>query len=105
MKDTVKALSVYHLMSALSIRPAAPPPATSSYSPLASLPIELAVEDLLAGAEVQPAFGDGNDLAPHDLPLDVRIGIVFAGIVVSVLARRLMWRDLFQPAIVVLVKA
>ncbi len=73
--------------------------------PLAPAPVELAIEDLLPLAEVQPAFGHSDHhLASHDLPLDVCTGIVFARVVVTVLARRLMGRDLFQPPVVVLVQ-
>src|SRR5262245_56439415 len=46
--------------------------------------VELAVEDLLPGAEVELAVGDGDDdLAAHDLPLHVGVGVVLAGAVVG----------------------
>ncbi len=64
---------------------------TSTRSPS---PVELPVEDLLPRPEVQSPFGDRDDyLAPHDLPLDVHIGIVLTGVVVPVLAHRLVRRD------------
>jgi hypothetical protein len=45
--------------------------------------VELAVKDLLPGAEVELAGGDGDDdFAAHDLPLEVGVGVVFAGAVV-----------------------
>ena len=45
--------------------------------PLPPPPIELAVEDLLPGAEVEAVVGDRHDhLAAHDLPLHMRIGVV-----------------------------
>jgi hypothetical protein len=48
-------------------------------------PVEFAVEDLLPGAEVEFAGGDGgDDLAAHDLSLEMGVGIVFAGAVVAV---------------------
>ena len=51
--------------------------------------VELAVEDLLPGAEVELAVGDRHDhLAAHDLPLQVGVGVVLAGAVVVVLADR-----------------
>ena len=61
--------------------------------------VELAVEDLLPRAEVQPAVGDRHDhLAAHDLALHVRVGVVLAGAVVPVAADRLVRRQLLQPA-------
>ena len=59
--------------------------------------IKLAVEDLLPGAEVELALCDGNDnLPPHDLPLQMPIGIILTGIM-PVLRHRLMRRKLLQP--------
>src|SRR5262245_40221451 len=53
--------------------------------PLVPVAIELAVEDLFPGAEVEFALGDGADDFPaHDLPLEVGVGVVFAGAVVVV---------------------
>ena len=73
--------------------------------PLPPAPVELPVEDLFPGPEVQQPFGDCHHyLAPHDLPLDVRIGIVFP-CVVPVLADRLVRGELFQPLFVVMVQA
>ena len=55
--------------------------------PFATTAVELPVEDLLPGAEVQPSVGDGHHhFASHHLPLDVGIGIIFAGLVVLVRA-------------------
>ena len=57
--------------------------------PLAPAAVELAVEDLLPRAEVELALGDGHDdLAAHDLPLQVGVGVVLAGAVVVVVLRR-----------------
>ncbi len=62
--------------------------------PLPSPPIELPVEDLLPRPEVQPPFGHGDyDFSSHDLPLDMRVGVVFPGVVVAVLAGRVVRRD------------
>ena len=53
---------------------------------LSSHAVELAVKDLLPGAEVQFAVCDGNhNFATHDLPLHVRIGIILARAVMLVL--------------------
>ena len=72
---------------------------------LASPPVELPVEDLLPRPKVQLTIGHcHHDLAAHDLPLDVHIGIVFPRIVMPVLACRLMRRDLFQPGIMVMLQ-
>ena len=50
--------------------------------------VELAVEDLLPGAEVEFAAGHGNnDLPTHDLTFHVRVGIVFSH-VVAILGHR-----------------
>ncbi len=71
---------------------------------LSSAAIEFAIEDLLPRTEVQFALGDRDDnLASHNLPFHVRIGIVLAGTVVHVLAYRLVRGELFQPALVILV--
>src|SRR5262249_36047685 len=57
--------------------------------PLGPPPVELAVEDLLPGPEVELPLRDRHhDLAPHDLPLHVGIGVVLAGAVVLVAGRR-----------------
>ncbi len=62
---------------------------------LAPAPIELSIEDLLPGAEIQPPFGHcHDDLPPHDLPLDVRIGVILPGVIARVSAYRLVWCDL-----------
>jgi hypothetical protein len=68
--------------------------------------IELAVEDLFPRAEVELAFGDGDDdLAAHDLPFHVGVGIVFAGAVVLVLGGGRVGGELFEPDIVVVQQA
>ncbi len=59
--------------------------------------IELTVKDLLPGPEVELAVRDrDNDLAAHDRTLEVRVGVVLAG-VVSILGYRLMGRKTFEP--------
>jgi len=48
--------------------------------------VELPVKDLLSGAQVELAVGDGHDdLAAHDLPLHVRVGVVLARVIVAIL--------------------
>jgi hypothetical protein len=71
--------------------------------PLRPVAVELAVEDLLPGAEVELALGDGDDdLAAHDLAFEVGVGVVLAGAVVGVpLRRRVERRQAFQPRLVV----
>ena len=76
--------------------------------------VKLTVKDLLPGAKVEAAAGDGNDhLTAHDLPLQVRIGIpvtlirtgVLAGAVVLVLADGCVRFQLFEPHLVIVVQA
>src|SRR5215813_11604574 len=56
---------------------------------LAAPAVELAVENLLPRTQIELSFRDRHhNLAPHDLPLHVRIGIVFPGVVVAVLVHR-----------------
>lgn len=50
--------------------------------PLSAPSVELPVEDLLPGAEIQLALGDGvHGFTSHDLPLHMGVGVVFAHIV------------------------
>ena len=71
----------------------------------APAPVEFSVEDLLPGAEVQLAVGDGNDdFTPHDLTLQMGVGIVLSGIIVAILANRFMGCELFQPQGVVVMQ-
>ncbi len=77
------------------------------HHPLGPSPVEFAVEDLFPGAEVEFAFGDGNDDLPaHDLAFVMGVGVVFAGAIVGVtLGRGVEGGQLFQPLFVVLVQA
>ena len=60
--------------------------------------VEFAVEDLLPRAEIEFAVGDRHDhLAPHDLAFQVRIGVILAGPVVTVLGNRFVRGEFFQP--------
>jgi hypothetical protein len=73
--------------------------------PLASHAIELPVEDLLPGAEIQLAIRDRNDhLAPHHLAFKVGVGVVFAGTVVPVLIGGCMRGKFLQPSLIILVE-
>ena len=75
--------------------------------PLRPVAVELAVEDLLPRAEVELALGDrDDDLAAHDLPLQVGVGVVLAGAVVVVVVRVGVERgELLQPDAEVVVQA
>ena len=69
-------------------------------------PIELAIEDLHPGAEVEAAFRHGDDFAAHDLAFHVGVGVVFAGAVVGVALGRFVERgQLLQPLFVIGVQA
>ena len=67
--------------------------------------VKFAVEDLFPWAEIEFAFGDGDDdFAAHDLALQVGVGVIFAGAIVPVGAGRLVWREFFQPDFVVVME-
>jgi hypothetical protein len=71
---------------------------------LAPYPVELAIEDLLPGTEIQPAVRHRyHHLAPHHLTLEVGICVVLAGSVVPVLTRRLVRGEALQPGLVIVV--
>ena len=73
---------------------------------LSAAAVEFAVEDLFPRAEIEFAFGDGDDdFAAHDLAFQVGVGVVFAGAVVVVGAGRRVRREFFQPDLVVVMKA
>lgn len=75
-------------------------------NPLPPPSVEFAVEDLLPGTEVELAGGDGHHhFAAHDLALHVRVGVIFAGAVVTVLRDRLVRGQFLQPVVVVLEEA
>ena len=60
--------------------------------------VKLTVKDPLPRAEVESAVGHrDHNLAPHHLPLQVRVGIVLAGAVVPVLVDRRVRRQPFKP--------
>jgi hypothetical protein len=64
--------------------------------------IELAVENLLPWTKVElSARYRNHDFASHQLALDVRIGIVFPGIVVTILVDRFMGRQFLKDFVVV----
>src|SRR5947209_142211 len=71
----------------------------------AAAAVKLAVEDLLPRAEVEPAGGDRNDNFPaHDLPLQMRVGVIFAGPVVFIFRDWFVGRQSFQPLRVIIVQ-
>ena len=76
--------------------------------PLVALPIELGVEDLLPGAEVEFSVGDQHDhLVVDDQRFQVRVAVVFPRLVVLIVLAEGRKRlqplvDIFdQPALVV----
>src|SRR5581483_128225 len=91
-------------------RPAAPAPAIPPFlpvppnshphhlddDPFPPLPVELSVENLLPRAEIELPGGDRqHDLMPHDRALQVRVCVVFAGLVMPV--RQRGRREPFEP--------
>jgi hypothetical protein len=73
---------------------------------LLSAPVELPIKDLFPGSKIQSAPGHRNDdLTPHDLPLDVCVGVVFAGVVMPVLAHRLVRSDFLQPGFTIVMQS
>ena len=73
---------------------------------LAAVPVELPVKDLFPWAEVEFAFGDGDDdFAAHDLAFEVGVGIVFAGAVVMILGSGSVRGEFFEPDLVIVVEA
>ena len=72
---------------------------------LFSIAIKFAIKNLLPGAEIKTAIGDGNDDLPsHDLAFHMRIGVVLAYIVM-VLGYRCMGSQFLQPDLVIMVQA
>ena len=58
---------------------------------LSSPPIELAIEDLFPRPKIEfYIFHNDNDFVSHHLVLEMRFGIVFAGVVVAILADEFM---------------
>ena len=73
--------------------------------PLFPPPVKFAVENLLPRAEMEFARRDRNHhLTAHDLPLQMRVGIVLIA-VVAVLAGRGVGSQPLQPDFVVLMQA
>jgi hypothetical protein len=67
---------------------------------LSATAIEFAIKNLFPWANIQLPFGNRDDhFSSHELPLDMRIAIVFTRAVVAI--RRLLWRHLFQEFIVI----
>ena len=74
-------------------------------SPFTAPAVELPVEDLLPGAEIEPSPRHGHDdLSPHDLTLQVGIAVVLARPVVPVAGDRLVGGQFIQPFLVIPVK-
>ncbi len=74
--------------------------------PLASSSIELTVEDLLPRSKIKFTTRHSDDyFTSHDLALHVCIGIVFACVVMAILADRFVRGKFFQPFIIILMQA
>src|SRR5262249_19740204 len=72
---------------------------------LFAVAVELGVEDLPPGAEVELAARDGDaHFAPHHLPLQVRIRVVLASAIVAVLARGCVRGKTLEPNLVVVMQ-
>ena len=72
--------------------------------PFTPPPVELAIKNLFPRAEIKSAVGNGNDnFPPHNLPLHVGVGVVFADIV-PVTGNRFMRGDFFQPHFVIVMQ-
>src|SRR6266508_1857791 len=68
-------------------------------------PVELAVEDLLPGPEVELTGGHRNDhFTAHHRTFDMRVSVVLACSVVMVLVDRFVWRQALEPDLVVVVR-
>ena len=68
------------------------------HDPLRPLAVELAVEDLLPGTEVELTLGNGDDYFPsHDRALKVGVAVIFTGQVMLV-TRDVFGCKLLQPA-------
>ena len=73
---------------------------------LSAAAVEFAVEDLFPRAEIEFAFGDGDDdFAAHDLTLEVGVSIVFAGAIVAISGGWRVWRQFFQPDLVIVMES
>jgi hypothetical protein len=65
-------------------------------------PVKLSVKDLFPRAKVKPPIGDRhNYFAPHHLPFQMRIPVIFAGPVVAIVANRFVGGQTFQPFLIV----
>lgn len=72
----------------------------------APAPVKFAIENLFPRPEIELALGDGDhDLTPHDLTLQMRVGVVLPGAVVLVVRDRFMRGQSFQPDLVILQQA
>jgi len=71
--------------------------------PFLAAAIELAVKNLLPGAEIELSVGNGNHhLASHDLAFHVGVGVVLAGTVVQILRDGFVRGQSFEPPVIVL---
>jgi hypothetical protein len=71
-------------------------------TPLAATAFKLAIKNLLPGTKVEFACGNcGYDLPPHDLAFHVGVSVVLARSVMAVARNGLMWREPFEPRVVI----
>jgi hypothetical protein len=78
-----------------------PPPPVKTHGPAIQL-----TQDPLPGAKVQTTIGHrDHNLAAHDLALQMRVCIVFAGVIVPVLPCGCMGGQTLQPLLIILVQA
>src|SRR3990172_1337175 len=75
-------------------------------NPLRSPAVEFAIIDLLPWPEIEPAAGHRyDDLAAHDVSLDMGVAVVLAGPVMPVARCRLMRRQAFKKVVKIRNKA
>jgi hypothetical protein len=75
--------------------------------PLVPFSIKFPIKNLLPRSKIQLPFGDRHHhLAPHDLPLHMRISVVLpSAIVLICLGRRIKRSQLLEPFFVILMQA
>ena len=69
---------------------------------LPAIAVKFPVEDLFPGTEIQFAFRDGHHhFTAHDLAFQMRVGVVLARAIVTVLRGGFVRREFFQPRFVI----
>lgn len=73
---------------------------------LAPAAVKLPAENLFPRPKIQAPFRHRDDhFPPHGLPLVMRVGIILAGVIVPVLAHRVVRCHLLQPCVIDVVQA